>query len=392
MAAPTHLEEPRKFDFIDALRGLAILAVILVHAQDTVAAGSLWLQLLMSAGARGVQLFYIASALTLCSSWDFRATRERRPVRNFYLRRLFRITPMFHLAIAGYLLLYGLSPRYYAPNGVPWYYVPLTALFLNGFHPETITSVVPGGWSIAVEMTFYLAFPFLIRWSRTIGSLTLLLGASLILAWIAARLAYAVYGQRYPPEQLYLVDALSTLNFLSQLPVFIFGIMVFWVLRHREAWRFGLISGAVALTGWIVASAAFGDMPLQDVLKLPVAMGAAFALLTLLLERWPFGVLVNPVTILIGKLSFSMYLTHFAIIDFFRVTGISARFGRGDGPALLHYLLVVVATAGVSWICYRAIERPGIAAGRRLIERLEEQGRGTIDLEHHDHQAQRRSP
>lgn len=333
-----------------------------------------WLQILMAAGARGVQLFYIASALTLCSSWDFRATRERHPVRNFYLRRLFRIAPMFYIAIAGYLWLYGLSPRYYAPDGVRWYYVPLTALFLNGFHPETITSVVPGGWSIAVEMTFYLAFPFLMKWRRTILSLTLLLGASLILAWTAARLAYAVYGQHYPPERLYLVDALSTLNFLSQLPVFVFGIMVFWMLRRREAWLPGIIAGTAALTAWIVALTTLSETPLQEVLKVPIAMGAAFALLTLILERWPARLLVNPVTTMIGKLSFSMYLTHFAVLDLFRVAGISARFGHGDGAALLHYLFVVAAAAGVSWICYRAIEQPGIAAGRRLIERLEKQG------------------
>jgi len=41
------------------------------------------------------------------------------------------------------------------------------------------------------------------------------------------------------------------------------------------------------------------------------------------------------------------------------------------GCRLAHYLLVVAATAGVSSICYRFIERPGIAAGRRLIDRLE---------------------
>ena len=34
-----------------------------------------------------------------------------------------------------------------------------TAFFLHGLHPEAINSVIPGGWSIAVEMTFYLFFP-----------------------------------------------------------------------------------------------------------------------------------------------------------------------------------------------------------------------------------------
>ena len=39
----------------------------------------------------------------------------------------------------------------------------LTALFLHGWHPETINSVVPGGWSIAAETSFYLLLPLLFR-------------------------------------------------------------------------------------------------------------------------------------------------------------------------------------------------------------------------------------
>jgi len=58
---------------------------------------------------------------------------------------------MFWLAIPFFLLLTG--------KGAPAWEVATTALFVHGFHPQTINSVVPGGWSIAVEMTFYAVFP-----------------------------------------------------------------------------------------------------------------------------------------------------------------------------------------------------------------------------------------
>ena len=51
--------------------------------------------------------------------------------------------------------------------------------------------------------------------------------------------------------------------------------------------------------------------------------------------------------------------------------GVSRQFPRGDISAALHYLLVVAVTAAVSSISYRVIERPSIAAGRRLIAGME---------------------
>ena len=54
---------------------------------------------------------------------------------------------MFYLAIAVYVDD-GMDwrPHYFARNGVEWYYIALTALFLSGFHPETVA--VGRAWRI----------------------------------------------------------------------------------------------------------------------------------------------------------------------------------------------------------------------------------------------------
>ena len=54
-----------KYDFVDTLRGLAVLGVVAIHTSELAPPSSLILQTIAHAGSFGVQLFYVASALTL---------------------------------------------------------------------------------------------------------------------------------------------------------------------------------------------------------------------------------------------------------------------------------------------------------------------------------------
>jgi peptidoglycan/LPS O-acetylase OafA/YrhL len=85
--------EVPKYDYIDALRGLAVLGVVSVHTTQLVRPASAGLQTLASAGGSGVQLFYLASALTLFLSLDTRKSTERNSTLKFFIRRYFRIAP-----------------------------------------------------------------------------------------------------------------------------------------------------------------------------------------------------------------------------------------------------------------------------------------------------------
>jgi peptidoglycan/LPS O-acetylase OafA/YrhL len=151
---------------------------------------------LSSQGARGVQLFFVVSALTLTLSWHARDDG----VAAFYVRRLFRIVPMFWLAILIFLLLLGFDPRYWAPQGIGWPHVLVTALFLHGFHPDTMSSVVPGGWTIAVEMTFYCSFPLLVWGLRSWQIAAVALVAAMCLAILLYPVTIELLGRRLPPR------------------------------------------------------------------------------------------------------------------------------------------------------------------------------------------------
>src|SRR5262249_45825966 len=118
---------------IDAVRGWAIFGVIIAHVSTMSSAGPF--QPLAQLGLRGVQLFFSASALTLFLAFHRRKS-EPASIRNYFIRRFFRIAPFYYLACASWLAYLGTGPNGTAPNGVSRLTILLTPLFLNGWHPE----------------------------------------------------------------------------------------------------------------------------------------------------------------------------------------------------------------------------------------------------------------
>src|SRR5258708_25316079 len=93
--------------------------------------------------------------------WD-RRSGEEQPIIKFYIRRFFRIAPPFWLAIIGYLILDSKASLLGVQSGIGLRHIAMTSTFLHSFWPDTINKVVPGGWSIAIELTFYAVFPVIV--------------------------------------------------------------------------------------------------------------------------------------------------------------------------------------------------------------------------------------
>ncbi len=155
-----------KLGYIDALRGWAVIGVLLVHCSGFGAGlySSVW-QEIIGHGGRGVQLFFVVSAFTLFLSLSRRNEIENGVYSAFFIRRFFRIAPLFYLAI-----IYFIAERYFwgvlatdNPPDITGWSVLSTFFFVHGVSPYWINTVVPGGWTISVEMMFYCLVPFLFK-------------------------------------------------------------------------------------------------------------------------------------------------------------------------------------------------------------------------------------
>ena len=123
-----------RLEYIDALRGWAILAVILVHVWIWTGASSDLISRLSSKGAYGVQLFYLISAFTLLLSLNHQQGKNHS-WRDYFIRRFFRIAPLFYLAICLYGPMWQFVPRYWMPEGINGWHILASVTFMHGWQP-----------------------------------------------------------------------------------------------------------------------------------------------------------------------------------------------------------------------------------------------------------------
>lgn len=367
----THPAEVRHYAYLDALRGVAFLGVMAVHTSAHVPGLPAWLRDLCKLGNYGVQLFFVLSALTLCMSMQSRSRVEDQPIRAFWVRRFFRIAPMYWVAILFYVGFNGMGPSHFAPAGIGLLQILTNATFLHGWRPDTINSVVPGGWSIAVEMNFYLVFPVLFLQLRDLrrAMIAVLICAPLS---ILISVATARILKHFSSPSLYGLIRDFTYYWLPrQFVIFLIGICLFHLMRsqNRLIQRFGqggdpriLLVATVALLACILLSSWLPDLYL--------VISVVLALAVLGLSIYPTRLVVNRLLRHTGLVSYSAYLTHFAVI------GLVARgFGgvlqsAGTSAVLrfgIYYVICWGATLVVATASYRLIEEPFRAFGARII-------------------------
>ncbi len=267
---------------------------------------------------------------------------------------------MFYLALAFFLWLRGFAATIYAPYGMGIRHVLMTATFTHGFMPDTITSIVPGSWSVADEMMFYAIFPLLIIAMNRVRFATAAL-AIVIDTFVLASVQVAVINaiQRMTdPTQRALMATFTDLWFLQQLPCFLFGMLVFkWVSEGRiipPRWSAALVLLSIA---GMVVSAFYPQLFLR--LTMTMRYGVLFALFALGLMNWQPWLLVNPIIGWIGKVSYSGYLIHLALIAVAPIP---------HANYLEAFFALTAATLFFSSITYFCIEEPGIRLGRRVIK------------------------
>ena len=371
-------EPAGKLAHIDVLRGIAILAVIICHhgLEFSQLEGLRWLS---AVGRLGVQLFFVASAVTLCRSAMHRAGEPRR-WSSFFVRRLFRIAPLYYLALIFYALVRGTAPGIVPDGELPGLYAPVNVLanllFVHGFLPGAYNDVVPGGWSIAAEMAFYLMFPALFVGATKVerrGGLRALalVTVGMWLLCLGGQVAI-FFATGVTPDEPFVYSSI-----INQLPVFMVGMIAFFAVEREGARAIPDASALFVLTGAPTVLLLLCPIPLADQFVPMLAAVSFVFLLSAVRTRLTRGGLLAE----IGRRSYSIYIVHFAVVWLAGgiVDTLAAESARVQLALYLPTLLGAVAVSfAVAGATGRIIERPFIALGERWISRRRLADRGCI--------------
>ena len=377
-----HLEDSsRRFEYVDLLRGIAILGVIAVHSQQKIPEIFQITSSIFKYGQLGVQLFFIASALTLCLSMT---ERKENTYINFYIRRFFRIAPLYYFGIALYFL-WRILKEYYKTNeiNIPEEYSAIgvveNLLFLHGFHPRNFNFVVPGGWSIATEMAFYAIFPIIfaiqskLKFNGFLKFTMVIVLISFCLQYVAIEVIQPIFLEKGFVKIIRFNDEFGFIycSIVNQINVFLIGILTFKRLKYTEISNFAILFAGLlcGVSCFLLNTTTFKTG--HNGFIYPILSSMAFGIFAIKLSCIKsFKNIFSKLIINIGRVSFSIYLLHFLFLDIFSYTYKKTLFKTLPNPELqliILFLTITVITYISAKISYKILEKPAINFGKRFI-------------------------
>ena len=369
---------------IEGLRAYLALWVVVGHvlwAAGLERDGLSGFALLIRTPELAVDLFIIVSGFVIFLALD--ASKES--YLQFVVRRFFRLFPLFILLFfvaipVSTITMWNAThaSQYFLPADVNYdqmlswwdnlqWHVPLHLLMLHGAIPERVLPGAPGAflipaWSVSLEWQFYLIAPLAFAWATSpkwLPRLALFAIWAVMLLMDHSEIPWVAYGAALPFHVHY----------------FFIGGASYFTYKHRGMLalpniRFGLAFGAAAsiyllreLITWSVVPAILWLVFLGLMLEQPTSRA----------HRVLSPLFTNPVAQFLGRISYSVYLSHMLIISVVQYLLLNA------APQLSqpnHVAVLLAATIGVtlpvSIALHRHVEIVGNTFGKKLAGALGE--------------------
>lgn len=364
----------KRYHYLDSLRGVAAIMVVLFHASFHATPESLLVTNgLVQKGYLFVDFFFVLSGFVIALSY-WSALGSIADFGRFQMKRAARLLPLHWVVLLIYLgielWLSSLSPGLFGTQ--PFSINDAGALLSNLVLLQTVTEPVltfnRAAWSISAEFWVYAGFGLLCV--LTTGRRQVLDGLCLGLVI----LGLWVFFQRGS------MDETQGLGMLRCAMGFGLGVLVFRLHSRIQISVAGCHATAAGVIAVLVFRAPLGVNeavfpPLFALLVLALVCSGASRVKTFLMA---------PTLQLLGRLSFSIYMLHLAVMFGLslacnKVLGVALRINPYSHDLEPHLgvmgqtaltIAVLAVTIGLSYLTYRFIEQPCNKIGRKWSVRL----------------------
>lgn len=347
--------EKRNIGYIDALKGLAIIGVTMVHTGGSSLPGIFGR--IGSSGARGVQLFFLISGMLAFSSLaNFFPKRDDISFFNiitWYRKKIIRLIPMYYLAIICSMLTRSWSTYWLGNEG----HVTIKNLlahifFVHGLFPHYTDSILGVDWYLGVLVFFLFISPFIYRIVDNLEKSIVLF----ITVYVMAPLLNGILASIIPIENdLIIYDAyIGTFNPLAQSLVYTIGIVLFFCIekinkadiKNRQMLSYStLFLVLILIYGQINGQSKVYRLSGSDM------FGLYFAIIIISQTVHSSFLINNPLFRMFGKFSYGMYLFQFIWINFYeRYIGVD--------NWLIKFIVSNIALLTISYCLTRFYDKP----------------------------------
>lgn len=328
----------RDYDFIDGLRGVAILMVVFAHHfYVNPNSGSVvrYLGCLLDTGACGVTLFYALSGFLI--SWPFwkrkAAGAASAMPRGYFQRRFWKIYPPLLLSVLIFVPIYSSVSN-------DWSFVKLGLQWLTGwaFVIPVSGKMNPAMWTLVVEVQFYVTLPLLFLCLNRVSAKTTfgLITALFFLVPLVFRLV-----TKQVPTFIPNIDP----HYPAPLDVFAFGILIAglenfgWI---KKTWVWVGVAGfllwplALLAVSWMMFNPEMRTFGMNELVQAGLRVGAACLLFFIANPRHVFArLLCAPWLRWCGIISYEWYLLHQPLLMWSR-----QYWGQANGNVLKYATII----------------------------------------------------
>ena len=345
---------------LHALRGIAALMIVVFHVAGIPKLElPPSLQFINSYFGLGVIFFFVLSSFSLLLSTATR-TIEKNWLAGYFLRRYFRIAPLYYLMVLVFFIF----------NYFEWQYICslseiiINLSFLFNLFPGKHEGVVWASWIISVQFLFYAVFPIILVFVRSLKQ-----GLVAYFALLAISVGSHVLAQKSGIEGTWLY-----MNMLNHIGVFAAGVPAFFIYKKIEKSPKKIIAAKLMMGAsvliWLLMISGWFDFAAN----LWICTSAlAFSFLLIGQAVSPLPILTSPQFVWLGKLSFSLYLCHPLLIYFLRpiYSWIYSLEGLSLFWAFIFCCFCTLACLiPIAYAAFVLIEKNGIRLGRHIIDQM----------------------